>query len=178
MTRSAPSRRAASTAHRPTAPSPTTTTVEPGWTPADIPAWWPVALTALKVNRAGPHPGSGFSASPTGVPSGGGARAKPSAHSDLGDTPEIVETAMGRPNRKLERPAADGRETVWIYTRYREKRLEATGWSEVLVAGVQDQNGKVIQQPVTREVRREAMNRDMHVIFVNGRVRSVEYLTR
>jgi hypothetical protein len=103
---------------------------------------------------------------------------RPQGEFHLGDTPEIVETAMGRPNRKLERPAADGRETVWIYTRYREKRLEATGWSEVLVAGVQDQNGKVIQQPVTREVRREAMNRDMHVIFVNGRVRSVEYLTR
>lgn len=85
---------------------------------------------------------------------------------------------MGRPDRKLERPADDGRETVWIYTRYREKRVKATGWSEILVPGVQDQNGKVIQPPVTREVGRAAMNRDMHVIFINGRVRYVEYLTR
>ena len=35
MIRSAPSRRAASTAQRPTAPSPTTTAVDPGSTPAE-----------------------------------------------------------------------------------------------------------------------------------------------
>ena len=39
ITRSAPSRRAASTPHRPTAPSPTTATVLPGPTPAETAAW-------------------------------------------------------------------------------------------------------------------------------------------
>lgn len=103
---------------------------------------------------------------------------RPGGDIHLGDMPESVESAMGRPNRTLSRAGAGGHETVWIYTHYREKRLEATGWSEVLVPGVQDQNGKVTRQPVTRELRRKDMNRDMHVIFINGRVSYIEYQTR
>ncbi len=53
MTRSAPSRTAASTAQSPTAPSPTTATVRPGPTPADTAAWWPVAMTSESVSSAG-----------------------------------------------------------------------------------------------------------------------------
>ncbi len=43
---SAPRRLAAIIAHRPTAPSPTTATVSPGFTPALIAAWWPVHISS------------------------------------------------------------------------------------------------------------------------------------
>ena len=47
---SAPSRLAASTPHSPTAPSPITVTVWPGWTPAVIAPWWPVQYTSDRVS--------------------------------------------------------------------------------------------------------------------------------
>src|SRR5438093_2555767 len=46
MTRAAPRRPAAMTAHRPTAPSPTTATTLPETTPALSAAWWPVGMTS------------------------------------------------------------------------------------------------------------------------------------
>ena len=46
MIRSAPRRLAAMIAHSPTAPSPTTATVMPGFTPALTAAWWPVHMTS------------------------------------------------------------------------------------------------------------------------------------
>ena len=50
MMRSAPSRLAARTPERPTAPSPTTATVPPGRTSAHTAAWWPVAITSESVS--------------------------------------------------------------------------------------------------------------------------------
>jgi hypothetical protein len=93
----------------------------------------------------------------------------------LGDTPEIVEAELGAPNRKEQRAGARTPETVWIYTKVLTRRKAATGWSEVLVPGVSDQNGKVIQQPVTREVYHQDERQDVHVVFRNGRVGDVEY---
>ena len=55
MIRSAPSRLAASTPERPTAPSPTTATVSPGRTPAQTAAWWPVAITSESVSSEREH---------------------------------------------------------------------------------------------------------------------------
>ena len=64
MIRSAPRRRAASTAHRPTAPSPTTATVSPGLTRAQTAAWWPVPITSDSVSSdaciSGGVPGAGY----------------------------------------------------------------------------------------------------------------------
>ena len=51
ITRSAPRRRAASTAHRPTAPSPTTATVPPGPTPQARAPWCPVPITSVSVDE-------------------------------------------------------------------------------------------------------------------------------
>lgn len=103
-------------------------------------------------------------------------RVLPDIH--LGDTPEIVEAALGRPNRQEERGGVQAHETVWVYTNIRTQSPVSTGWSEVLVAGASDQNGKVTQQPVTREIYRQEGKQDMHVVFTNGRVSYVEYLRR
>ena len=50
MIRSAPSRLDANTADRPTAPSPTTATVSPRFTPALTAAWCPVDITSERVS--------------------------------------------------------------------------------------------------------------------------------
>ena len=75
MIRSAPSRLAASTPERPTAPSPTTATVWPASTCAHTAAWWPVAITSESVSSERiissewPEPGT-----VTSVPSASGTR--------------------------------------------------------------------------------------------------------
>nr|WP_245544815.1 hypothetical protein [Nakamurella multipartita] len=75
MTRSAPSRDAASTAHRPTAPSPITAIVRPGAAPAEWAAWWPVPITSDSESRAGIRGSSGATGAVTRVPSASGTRA-------------------------------------------------------------------------------------------------------
>jgi hypothetical protein len=93
-----------------------------------------------------------------------------------GDTPENVEARLGRPDRQQERTGVHVvAETVWIYTNLPASRPVATGWNEVLVAGTSDQHGKVIQQPVTRDVALRQERQEMHVVFTSGRVSSVEY---
>src|SRR6266542_1868359 len=74
MTRSAPSRFAAITPHRPTAPSPTTATVFPGPTSAATAAWWPVPITSESVSSDGISASSRPTGSTTSVPSACGTR--------------------------------------------------------------------------------------------------------
>jgi hypothetical protein len=93
----------------------------------------------------------------------------------LGDTPPIVAAELGRPDRQAQRPGVRSPDTVWIYGNGRTQPPVATGWSEVLVSGTSDPNGQVIRPAVTREVYRPAGRQEMHVIFTNGRVSSVEY---
>jgi len=104
--------------------------------------------------------------------------ARPEGHFHLGDTPETVEAAIGRPNHREERSGAKGPETVWVYPHYHQAPPTATGWSEVLVAGMHDQNDTEIRKPVTREVYHKEVERDMLVVFINGRVGYVEFQTR
>ena len=71
---SAPSRFAAITPHRPTAPSPTTAVVWPGATPAARAAWWPVPITSDKVRSDGISASSLPTGRRTRVPSACGTR--------------------------------------------------------------------------------------------------------
>ncbi|CAM5495454.1 hypothetical protein SVIOM74S_03713 [Streptomyces violarus] len=62
------------TAHRPTAPSPTTTAVAPGLTPAALAAYQPVPITSDNVSRLGISSSVGCSGTATRVPSARGTR--------------------------------------------------------------------------------------------------------
>ncbi len=69
MTRSAPIWAAASTPQRPTAPSPTTTAVSPGFTPAATAACQPVAITSVSASSDGTRASSGIPSVVTRLPS-------------------------------------------------------------------------------------------------------------
>ena len=71
---SAPSRLAAITPHRPTAPSPTTATSLPGATLAARAAWWPVPITSESVSSDGISASSSSTGRTTSVPSACGTR--------------------------------------------------------------------------------------------------------
>ena len=60
---------------RPTAPSPTTTAVQPGWTRAASAAYHPVPSTSDAASRLGIRSSGGISAVATSVPSAFGMRA-------------------------------------------------------------------------------------------------------
>jgi hypothetical protein len=72
--RAAPIRFADSTASRPTAPSPTTTAVPPGFTFAASAANHPVPMTSESASRLGMLSGDGISGVGTSVPSARGMR--------------------------------------------------------------------------------------------------------
>ena len=74
MIRSAPICFADSTASRPTAPSPTTATVDPGFTLAASAANQPVPSTSEVVSRLGIRSSGGTSGVGTSVPSASGTR--------------------------------------------------------------------------------------------------------
>lgn len=104
--------------------------------------------------------------------------ARPQGDFHLGDTPETVAAALGRPNHVQQRTGTGGQETVWIYPHYRLPPPRATGWSEVLVAGTHDQNDTENRKPVTREVYRKEVDRDLLVVFIGGRVSYSQFQTR
>ena len=62
------------TPESPTAPSPTTTTFDPRFTPAETAAWWPVRKTSLNVSRSGICSGRGCPGVATSEPSACGTR--------------------------------------------------------------------------------------------------------
>src|ERR1700678_2167491 len=74
---------AASTPIRPTAPSPTTTTVEPGCTRAASAAYQPVPSTSDVANKLGIRSSAGTSAVATSVPSASGTRASGACAPDM-----------------------------------------------------------------------------------------------
>src|SRR5437879_3970852 len=76
MIRSAPICLAESTPSNPTAPSPTTATVEPGFTFAASAANQPVPMTSDTVNKLGIKSSEGISGVATKVPSASGTRRK------------------------------------------------------------------------------------------------------
>jgi hypothetical protein len=96
----------------------------------------------------------------------------------IGDSPESVRLAMGDPDEKRAGAGAGGRQSTWIYKNYFQKtgRMEQTGWKEVLVPGIEDQKGTVIQKPVTQDIYRTEVNADIEVTFTRGVVSSVEQL--
>src|SRR2546430_14657385 len=76
MIRSAPICLAESTPSNPTAPSPTTATVEPGFTLAASAANQPVPMTSESVSKLGIKSSEGISGVATKVPSASGTRRK------------------------------------------------------------------------------------------------------
>jgi hypothetical protein len=95
-----------------------------------------------------------------------------------GDSPERVRALLGNPAEKQEVPESAGHQLVWIYTNVPLELRQKTGWSEVLVPGVNDQHGQVVQPQVTHDIYREPATEDIRVTFADGIVSSIEHLRR
>ena len=92
----------------------------------------------------------------------------------IGDTPGMVTAAMGEPDEKREVADTTGDKSVWVYRIHQQNKVqEPTGWSEVLVPAVIDQNNTVVHSAITREVYSTEGDVEIHVAFAAGFVSSV-----
>jgi hypothetical protein len=109
---------------------------------------------------------------------GCGSPAGPHGEIYVGDTPDLVLNLMGKPDERIDGPSDRGYQATWIYTNQQLAPKQSTGWSEVLVSEVKDQDGRVVQPAVTRDIYRKPVMEDIHVIFTEGLVSSVDHLKR
>ena len=92
---------------------------------------------------------------------------------DLGFTPDMVRIALGEPQRKVLRRAADGEVEIWIYLdtsrRYDRQRVDIDGLSISGPGGLRSVNGSAwINVEQSREFVRT------RVEFRNGAVTAIE----
>jgi len=96
-------------------------------------------------------------------------------HVNIGDTAGMVTIVMGRPDEKREVAGTNGDLSVWVYRIHQKGQdQEPTGWSEVLVPAVIDQNETVVHEAITREIYRTEGEVEIHVAFAAGFVSSVQ----
>ncbi len=96
----------------------------------------------------------------------------------LGDTPDHVYLALGRPSEKRERLTAAGRETVWIYSatwqEYQGTRL--VGYRREVVRNKNTQADQVIYIPDYQPIYAARAEDRMRLTFTNERVSALEQL--
>jgi hypothetical protein len=96
----------------------------------------------------------------------------------LGDTPDHVYLALGRPGEKRERLTASGRETWWIYTatwhEYQGTRL--VGYRRDVIRNKNNQAEQVVYTPDYQPVYAAKVEDRLRVGFTNERVSAFERL--
>ena len=95
---------------------------------------------------------------------------------ELGNTPDMVYIALGRPDEMKEKTTAAGRETTWIYNSYHEEyegNVHA-GYRRILVFDPGRRRYVVFYQPVYTDVFSEHKEEHIRITFVNDRVTVIE----
>jgi hypothetical protein len=95
---------------------------------------------------------------------------------ELGDSPDLVYMALGRPNRHSERTSAAGREIIWIYaSTYQEYVGTArVGYRRVFVRDPRTEATAVYIEPVDSPVYRERTEENIRLVFRHDRVAVIE----
>lgn len=96
---------------------------------------------------------------------------------ELGNTPDMVYIALGRPDQTRETETADkGRETVWIYNRYHQEYEGNihTGYRRVLLYDPHRKRYVVFYDPVYTDVYSEHQEEHIRIVFRDGKVAMVE----
>ncbi|MCU0792146.1 MAG: hypothetical protein MUE42_04700 [Opitutaceae bacterium] len=94
----------------------------------------------------------------------------------VGDTPDMVYIALGRPTEKQEITTASGPSSVWLYSvswqQYEGTRL--VGYRREFVADPGSKNPRVIYTPDYQPIYTPRVEDRTRVVFQGGRVTSVE----
>jgi hypothetical protein len=95
---------------------------------------------------------------------------------ELGDTPDMVYMALGRPSVHSEKTSAAGRELIWIYaSTYQEYVGTArVGYRRVFVQDPRTGATAVYVEPVYNQVYRDRTEENIRIIFHQDRVAVIE----
>jgi len=95
---------------------------------------------------------------------------------ELGNTPDMVYIALGRPDETKEKTTAAGRETTWIYNSYHEEYEGNvhTGYHRILVFDPGRRRYVVFYQPIYTDIYSEHTEEHIRITFVNDKVTVIE----
>ena len=95
---------------------------------------------------------------------------------DLGDTPDMVYIAIGRPTKTIDVTTADGRESTWVYVSFYEEYAgtRQTGYRRTVIEAKDTKHSFIRVEPAYRDVYRPRAEEYIRLIFKNGRVAAIE----
>lgn len=95
---------------------------------------------------------------------------------EVGNTPDMVYIALGRPDEKRDTTNAQGKETVWIYNTYHQEYEGNihSGYRRILVFDPVRRRYTVFFEPVYADVYSEHTEEHIRITFVNDKVTSIE----
>ena len=95
---------------------------------------------------------------------------------EVGNTPDMVYIALGRPDEARETTTAEGRESTWIYNTYHQEYEGNinTGYRRILLYDPVLKRYTVFYEPVYTDVYSHHEEEHIRVVFRNGRVAIIE----
>ena len=95
---------------------------------------------------------------------------------DLGDTPDMVYIAIGRPTKTTDVTTAEGRDSTWGYVSFYEEYAgtRQTGYRRTVVEDKDTKRSFIRVEPAYRDVYRQRADEYIRLTFKNGRVAAIE----
>ncbi len=95
---------------------------------------------------------------------------------EIGNNPDMVYIALGRPDQTRERATAEGRETIWTYNSY-HREYEGqyqTGYRRILLYDPVRRRYTVFYDPIYTDVYSDHTEEHIRIKFVDDRVVEIE----
>lgn len=95
---------------------------------------------------------------------------------EVGNTPDMVYIALGRPDEKRDKTTAEGKETTWVYNSY-HREYEGnihSGYRRILVFDPVRKRYTVYFEPVYTDIYSEHTEENIRITFLNDKVNSIE----
>jgi len=95
---------------------------------------------------------------------------------DLGDTPDMVYIALGRPTKTTDRITAEGRDSTWSYKSFYEEYAGTTqtGYRRTVIVDQANNRSFVRVEPIYTDVYRQRSEEYIRLSFRDGVVVSLE----
>ncbi|MEO7598838.1 MAG: hypothetical protein ABIV50_07895 [Opitutus sp.] len=95
---------------------------------------------------------------------------------EVGNSPDMVYIALGRPDERRDTTTAQGKETIWIYNSYHEEYEGNmhSGYRRILVYDPVRNRYSVFFEPVYTEVYSEHTEEHIRITFENDQVTVIE----
>jgi hypothetical protein len=95
---------------------------------------------------------------------------------EIGNTPDMVYIALGRPDETRETATPEGRETIWIYNTYHQEYEGniRTGYRRILLFDPVRNRYTVFYEPVYTDVFSHHEEENIRIVFRDERVVMIE----